>query len=154
MLKFSGIGIALLGLVLAIDGQMGVSDPRCDEMPDGKGNVMANGKSCKEFLQCWDYLIYGPMPCAGGTMFNSTTGDCDATECIEGRSGTPDGCASTGSLPEDCSQFITCANGLEYQYQCGEGTYYSNDLLVCVHPKEYPDIPEKQGCEYMAQQPQ
>ncbi|XP_071080646.1 uncharacterized protein [Haliotis cracherodii] len=148
MLKFSGIGIALLGLVLAIDGQMGIRDTRCDNLPDGTGNVVANGKACREFLLCWKYNIYGPLPCPGDTLFNSTSGNCDATQCFDDRQGPVDGCAFTGALPEDCSQFITCANGLEWRYQCGKGTYYSNRLLVCVSPLEYPEIPTTQGCAY------
>ncbi|XP_046549883.1 uncharacterized protein LOC124259737 [Haliotis rubra] len=149
MLKLCNVAIALLGLVLAVEGLAGVPDSRCNNLPGGTGNVMADGKMCRQYLSCWDYLITGPMNCAGGSIFNSSTGDCDATECIEARTGFVDGCAFEGALPEDCSRYVVCVNDLEMQFQCGEGTYYSNELLVCVNPMEYPDIPQKQNCNYI-----
>ncbi|XP_067667674.1 uncharacterized protein [Haliotis asinina] len=149
MLKLCNVAIALLGLVVAVEGLAGVPDSRCNNLPNGRGTVMADGKMCRQFLICYDYVIYGPIPCAGGTIYNSTTGRCDATECIEQRTGFVDGCAFVGALLEDCSRYVICDNDIQVEFQCGNGTYYSNDLLVCVNPMEYPEIPQKQGCNYI-----
>ncbi|XP_071080459.1 uncharacterized protein [Haliotis cracherodii] len=150
MLKFSGIGIALLGLVLAIDGQRVAPDPRCDVFRDGTGNIMVDGMGCKYYLSCWNFIIaYEPMPCAGGSIFNPDTGMCDAVECFD-RSVLSQYDCQPGSLAEDCTRFNICFNTfhISYTFQCGEGTYYHNELLVCVNPKEYPGVPRNQGCVY------
>ncbi|XP_046359020.1 uncharacterized protein LOC124136984 [Haliotis rufescens] len=148
MLTFSSIGIALLGLVFTVDGQTVAPDPRCDAFRDGIGNIMVEGMDCRYYLSCWNFIIaYEPMHCAGGTIFNPDTGMCDAEECNEGNTRSQYACQE-GALPGDCSRYNLCFNTPNVTFQCGEQTYYHNEMLVCVNPSEYPDLPEEQGCAY------
>ncbi|XP_067667677.1 uncharacterized protein [Haliotis asinina] len=150
MSKFSGICVALLGLVLTVNGQRGVPDPRCNGFRDGEGNIMAEGLGCRYYLSCFNFTInQEPMACAGDSMFNPDTGRCDAVECTDNR-GVSDYDCEEGALPNDCSRFNICFNTPNdtITYQCGENTYYHNIKRVCVHPYEYPDLPQDQGCTY------
>ncbi|XP_046549888.1 uncharacterized protein LOC124259741 [Haliotis rubra] len=111
---------------------------------------MAEGLECKYYLSCFNFIInHDPMACAGGTLFNPDSGMCDAEECND-NSGFSNYDCQEGALQNDCSRYNICfntPNGTTL-FQCGEDTYYHNGLRVCVHPYEYPDLPQEQGCTF------
>ncbi|XP_046552015.1 uncharacterized protein LOC124261716 [Haliotis rubra] len=150
MLKLSGICVALLGLVLTVNGQTVAPDPRCNAFPNGEGNIMAEGLGCRYYLSCFNFIINrDPMACAGETLFNPNSGMCDAEECTDNRGVSNYDCEE-GALPNDCSRFNICFNTPNDTtiFQCGEDTYYHNAKRVCVHPDAFPNLPREQGCTY------
>ncbi|KPJ08111.1 hypothetical protein RR48_12850 [Papilio machaon] len=76
------------------------------------------------------------------TPIKSTTSTSDSASIIDGASNVAE-CRSEGYFgnQEDCQKFYRCVNDgkgkfVRYDYICGDGTIWDQDILTCNHPRD------------------
>ncbi|KAK6190055.1 hypothetical protein SNE40_001997 [Patella caerulea] len=119
--------LCLIGLIAHTIGQ----DPNCPE----EYGYFADPSNMAAFYQC-DRGISVWVECANGTLFDSTVGNCIATETHVSTHGIvcpePDGLFQ---LSGDCSRFLACVNNVAHVMDCPEGTLYNRIQQWCGEPE-------------------
>ncbi|KAF5286934.1 hypothetical protein FQR65_LT12393 [Abscondita terminalis] len=125
--------------------------------PTGFSGVVPHHNDCSKFINC-DHGKENVMDCGPGTLFNLKINACDHpynTECASwSNEFTPnDDQVQEGSSvdktkpiqcpldavglyphPWDCAKFLNCANGQTFIQDCGPGTHFNPETLVCDFP--------------------
>ncbi|XP_067681008.1 chitin-binding domain protein cbd-1-like [Haliotis asinina] len=141
---------------LVVVGYFGVSRGQVTNFYFGEDNTecMNNagllipmpGTGCRQFLICdFNGLAYGPQDCGQGTLFDQQKQYCEhaaLASCLQTRDIQAGDCA-TAAVFGNCEKYTQCVYGIQLERDCGNGTVYSNNLNVCVHPEDL--IPDERA---------
>ncbi|XP_043505908.1 uncharacterized protein LOC122526519 isoform X4 [Polistes fuscatus] len=151
-----------ISTVAYYDSQSGVQCPNLDST-----GQFIYPPDCKFFVNCWKGRAF-VQPCAPGTLFNPETLECDfpyKVTCYGSEISEPIRYSNAYNLkideereeshkpkcpphvagliphPTDCTKFLSCANGMTFEMDCGPGTVFNPALSVCDWPYHV------RGCE-------
>ncbi|XP_014601015.1 PREDICTED: uncharacterized protein LOC106785245 isoform X2 [Polistes canadensis] len=151
-----------ISTVAHYDSQSGVQCPNLDST-----GQFIYPPDCKFFVNCWKGRAF-VQPCAPGTLFNPLTLECDfpyKVTCYGSEISEPIRYSKAYNLeideereeshkpkcpphvagliphPTDCTKFLSCANGMTFEMDCGPGTVFNPALSVCDWPYHV------KGCE-------
>lgn len=136
------IKVLVLSALVALASAQADYEKICGNRPGNPYFFAKDPSNCQTYYLCRDNVATQDR-CPYGFLFNEEKALCDYAENVVCTAPIPPqgpvGCPPTGRtnvpIPGSCKKYIFCADGLQFQLECANGTLFDENYRICKDEK-------------------